>query len=124
MNTNDPIQFDEAPASWNTRFVTPEGFECQLTLRSESGLEVLDKAHGAIAYLLNTGCLPCTNGKSWTHNHAPGNDPSNGNGNGNDQDRSYCPIHQCSMRKWEKDGRVWFSHKVGDEWCTGKAKGK
>lgn len=124
MNTNDSIQFDEAPASWNTRFVTPEGFECQLTLRSESGLEVLEKAKGAIAHLLNTGCLPCTNGKYSNHNPIASSNSSNGNGNGHEQDRSWCPIHQCSMRKWEKDGRVWYSHKAGDQWCTGKEKSK
>ena len=25
----------EAPASWNTRFITPEGIECHITLRGE-----------------------------------------------------------------------------------------
>jgi len=124
MNTNDSTQFAEAPASWNTRYVTPDGFECQLTLRSESGQEVLEKAQGAIAHLLTTGCTPCTNGKSTNHNHSPNHDLSNGNGNGNDQDRIWCPLHQCPMKKWEKDGRTWYSHKVDGAWCNGKSKGK
>ena len=38
----------EAIASWNTRYITPEGFERQITLHGESGQEVLDKANGAI----------------------------------------------------------------------------
>ena len=27
-----PYTFEEAPASWNTRYLDPSGFECQLTL--------------------------------------------------------------------------------------------
>ena len=122
MTTNDSTQFAEAPASWNTRYLNPEGFECQLTLRSDSGLDVLNKAQGAINHLLKTGCTPCTNGKSGNHHDAPNPAPSSGNGNGNDQDRSWCPIHQCSMHKWEKGEQVWYSHKVDGVWCSGKAK--
>ena len=44
--------------------------------------------------------------------------PSNGNGNVH-----LCPIHNVEMRRWEKDGRVWFSHKTDDGgWCGGKSK--
>ena len=32
--------FSEAPASWNTRYLSPDGFICQLTLRGESGKEL------------------------------------------------------------------------------------
>jgi len=34
------LSFDEAPASWNTRYLDPNGFECQITLRGESGSEL------------------------------------------------------------------------------------
>jgi hypothetical protein len=30
------------------------------------------------------------------------------------------PIHECEMKRWEKDGRIWYSHKVDGKWCTGK----
>ena len=33
--------FTESPASWNTRYVTNDGFTCQLTLRAESGKDLL-----------------------------------------------------------------------------------
>ena len=49
----------EAPASWNTRYLNPEGFVCQITLRAESGRDLLEKANVAIAYLVETGCTPC-----------------------------------------------------------------
>jgi hypothetical protein len=38
------VLFTESPVSWNTRYLNPEGFECQFTLRGESGQEVLEKA--------------------------------------------------------------------------------
>jgi hypothetical protein len=34
---------------WNTRYVDPRGFECQLTLRAETCQDLLDKVKGAIA---------------------------------------------------------------------------
>jgi hypothetical protein len=44
-NHNGKINdFPEAPASWNTKYITPEGFECQITLRGDSGTELLEKA--------------------------------------------------------------------------------
>ena len=119
----------EAPASWNTRYVSPDGFECQLTLRGESGMDLLERVQGAISFLLKNGCKPCTNGKYGTHaSNGNGSHPLNqedtseADSNGNGTDRSYCPIHNVTMKKWEKNGRVWFSHKVGDQWCSGKAK--
>jgi hypothetical protein len=117
----------EAPASWNTRYLTPDGFECQLTLRGESGMDLLEKVQGAIAFLLKNGCTPSINIYSKPRpTPTPSNNGHNGSAeqsNGNDPDeRSFCPIHQCTMKRWEKDGRVWYSHKAGDQWCTGKAK--
>ena len=132
MTTNNTPKpdtlFPEAPASWNTKYVTPEGFECQLTLRGDTGQEILEKSHGAIAFLLKNGCTPCI--KSNSHSPANNGHDTNvsandqaANGNGN-QDRSWCPIHECTMKRWEKDGRVWFSHKINGDWCSGKVKSK
>ena len=116
----------EAPASWNTRYLTPEGFECQLTLRGESGLDLLEKVQGAIAFLLKSGCTPIAHSFSKPAFAAPSNNGHNGsaepsNGEAHDE-RAWCPIHNVTMKRWEKDGRVWYSHKAGDQWCTGKVK--
>lgn len=36
---------------------------------------------------------------------------------------SYCPIHKTMMKKYEKDGRSWYSHMVSEgNWCNGKTK--
>jgi hypothetical protein len=29
----------------------------------------------------------------------------------------WCSIHHKQFRKYEKDGKAWFSHKNGDSWC-------
>lgn len=35
-NSNEPSTTSlEAPASWNTRYTTPPGFVCQITLRAD-----------------------------------------------------------------------------------------
>ena len=122
---NGELLFSEAPASWNTRYVDPQGFECQLTLRAEKGLELLEKASSAISYLLNNGCIPYIysrgNGHSGTrkeNQHAGGNGSSN---NGGTDNSGWCPIHQCEMKRWDKNGKVWYSHKVDGGWCQGKS---
>jgi hypothetical protein len=120
----------EAPASWNTKYITPDGFVCQLTLRGENGRDLLEKANAAMAWLRESGYKPCDNFISRNHNCGSkveeASTKSNGNGNGNGSSNghaaNWCPIHQVEMRKWEKDGKIWFSHKVEGGWCTGKSK--
>jgi len=148
-STQSETQMAEAPASWNTRYISPEGFECQLTLRAESGSELLEKVNGAIegfecqltlraesgsellekvngaiGYLLANDCIPYTYNRGGYR--GPVNNKSKvakgGNNSGENQfdDPAWCPIHQCEMKRWEKDGRLWYSHKVDDDWCKGK----
>ncbi len=129
-NQNNDFLFSEAPASWNTRYVDPNGFECQFTLRAENGQDLLEKANSAIAYLLKHDCKPYSYNRNSYRAKKANRKPadsnkgsSNGNtGNQSSQDSSWCSIHECDMQRWEKDGRVWYSHKVDGEWCTGKAK--
>jgi hypothetical protein len=122
--------FPEAPASWNTRYVDPNGFECQITLRGETGSELLEKAANAINYLLKADCMPYSYrtplrqdaSKSDVNNskdQSNGTNGSNGN-NGANANPAWCPIHQCEMKRWAKEGRVWYSHKVDGKWCSGK----
>ncbi len=129
-NKNGLASFDEAPASWNTRYIDPNGFECQITLRGESGSELLERAASAIACLLKNGCLPYCYRLPSTRKETPPEEPVNppdsngtngGNGgNGKTGNPAWCPLHHCEMRRWEKDGRVWYSHKVDGGWCRGK----
>ena len=107
---NNDLLFSEAPASWNTRYIDPNGFECQFTLRNDNGLELLEKANSAIKHLLKNDCQPYS---------YRGNNRTN-NSKGQSNNAVICPIHDCEMRRWEKDGKVWYSHKVNGEWCNGK----
>jgi hypothetical protein len=103
-NVKPEAAFTEAPASWNTRYLTPEGFVCQITLRGENGKDLLDKAGIALSFLLEHGYLP-----DQKPNH-----------NGKHEGRQ-CPIHGCEMKRYEKDGHTWFSHKLQDgSWCRGR----
>jgi hypothetical protein len=114
--------FPEAPASWNTRYVDPNGFECQITLRGETGSDLLEKAANAINYLLKNGCVPYVyyrNGSRQTESKMEESKKEEGKGDGNDNP-ARCPIHQCEMKRWDKNGRVWYSHKADGEWCSGK----
>ncbi len=130
VKTNSVVT--EAPASWNTRYVTPDGFVCQITLRGDSGKDLLEKANVALTWLKENGYLPCENNSFRPRNSgskpktdSPANNnghSNNGNGNNRDHPAEFCPIHQCEMKKWEKDGRIWYSHKVDGGWCTGKSK--
>lgn len=120
----------EAPASWNTKYVTPDGFVCQLTLRGETGKDLLEKANAALTWLKENGFLPCenngfrlcNNGSKSDDNIQPIANSHSNNGNNNVHAANWCPIHQCEMKRWEKDGKIWFSHKAESGWCTGKSK--
>ena len=36
-------------------------------------------------------------------------------------DPGYCKIHGCAMKRHEKNGEAWYSHKAPDgSWCRGK----
>ena len=121
--------FPEAPASWNTKYVDPNGFECQITLRGETGSELLEKATIAISYLLKNGCKPFVYYRNGLHQAESKSNDGKKDGsqsNGNSEDNpAWCPIHETEMKKWSKNGKVWFSHKTEEGWCSGKpANGK
>ena len=114
--------FPEAPASWNTKYVDPNGFECQITLRGETGSDLLEKAANAINYLLKNGCTPYTYYRNGSQKVASKTEEIKTEAaKPDDKDNpAWCPIHECEMKRWDKDGRVWYSHKADGEWCRGK----
>ena len=117
---DEGLLFTEAPASWNTRYVDPDGFECQITLRAVSGQELLEKVNGAIAHLLDNDCTPYSYRGGYKSKANKASKDGNNKGDGHANNAAWCPIHECEMRLWEKDGRSWFSHKVNGDWCKGK----
>ncbi len=112
-NQTQAIPTSEAPASWNTRYLSPTGFVCQLTIRGDTGSELLEKATAALTKLQASGCQPHYNSYKAK---------SNGNGSADKTGPGWCAFHQVEMRRREKDGKVWYSHKDGEMWCKGKSK--
>ena len=95
----------EAPVSWNARYRSPQGFDCQLTLRGTDPAEVLKVGGDLMTRMAAAGCTP-TNG--------------HGGGNGNGGKPKVCAQHNAEMRRHEKNGQVWYSHKTADgQWCRG-----
>jgi len=110
--TIDPIAksevpYTEAPASWNTSYITPEGYVCRITLRGENGKDLLEKAGVALTFLMQHGCTP---EQKFPRNNKGG-------------ETKQCSIHKCNMRRYEKDGKSWFSHRADDgSYCYGTKK--
>jgi hypothetical protein len=108
----------EAPASANIKF-TLNGFDTMLTLRGDSGADLLPKLEAAMDWLAKKGATPTSNGHR--------NGGSNG-GNGQAETR-VCPVHHTPMKlRRGKGGDAWYSHKAvdpdtGEEyWCRGEQK--
>lgn len=113
INPKPDVLFTESPASWNVRYITEEGFPCMLTLRAESGRDLLEKAGSALTYLKEHNYLPDTGYRK------NGNGGNTGSGIG---DAKICPIHNSEMKRREKDGNVFYSHKTENGWCYGKVR--
>jgi len=106
-----PNTGQEAPASWNIRYRTAEGFDCQLTIRGATGGEVLTKATAAVTWLIEHNAQPDTWRAAAPPAAAPAPDPNA---------PDWCAIHGVQMKRHEKGGQVWYSHKTPDgSWCRG-----
>jgi len=111
--------FTEAPASWNVKYIM-NGFECMLTLRSTSGASLMPVTLSAIDWLKEHGAEPTritTQALNTQAASKPAEPPKLDDGS---VDPAWCAIHNCAMTRREKDGTVWYSHKVGDAYCKGK----
>ena len=91
----------EAPISVTIKFGL-RGFDTMLTIRGESGVEVLPKLQGALDWLQKAGAAPTTRG---------------GNGNAG---APLCPTHGTPMKR-SQHGSGWYCpQKVADDDGTGK----
>ena len=110
--------FAEAPASFNVRMQSPDGFDCMLTLRATSGAELLPKVGQVIEWAKANGYKPTVNG------HAAPKPEADGDALTDEKGKRYrvCEIHQARMyAKTGKDGQTWYSHQLADgTWCKGK----
>jgi hypothetical protein len=121
-NDNGTTLFTESPASWNTRYITPDGFTCQLTLRSDTGRDLLERANSALAYLREQNCIPFYGYQKYNDHQEESTQEKPDNQQSNN-DSVLCPIHLVDMRRYSKNGKSWYSHKLEDgSWCSGKPK--
>jgi len=99
----------EAPASATVRITSPNGYDWLFTIRDFTANDLFDKVKVIEGIFKNAGYYAEGHGYTAQTSSAPSED-----------DPAWCSIHNCEMKKYEKDGRTWYSHKVGDSWCKGK----
>ena len=112
MSENTTATFAEAPASFNVRMQSPDGFECQLTLRGTSGADLLPRVAQALEWAKAKGYRPIVNG--YVRGYALTDEKG--------KQYKMCETHQARMyAKTDQGGRTWYSHKLDDgTWCKGK----
>jgi len=116
--------FTEAPASFNVKAVSPQGFDIMLTLRDSDTASLMARVEGALDWLVKQKFTPTPQ----RYGGGNVNASQQAGGNGGDPDSKVCPVHHVAMRKREKHGETWWSHKAinpdtGEEyWCKGEAK--
>ncbi len=138
----------EAPYSVNFLARNPNGFEMQFTLRATGEDVLFERVESLTARLLQSGFEPI--GRSYSRSdsrppvaakvsEAPKAEPPpvpeaplfEDAWTGGEIDAevpqdspSWCSIHNVEMRRYERGGEVWYSHRVqgdrGEYWCKGK----
>ena len=89
------------------------GYTASLALEDDAGAVLLDKAGAVLEKLAALGAEPA---QAMARAAAPAEAQPV---------EKICPVHGAKMRKREKNGEVWYSHKAyspdGSEfWCRGK----
>lgn len=109
----EKMTFTDAPASLTIKCEV-QGYDTLFTLRAMTGAELVSKLPVVLDALEALGAEPTVR-----RQNGNGQD-STGNNHGGDP--TWCPIHNVQMKRREKDGDVWHSHKAPDgSWCRGKA---
>ena len=106
----------QAGAEFNVFFKTPAGFKAHLKLHGVSGRAVLEQSAGALLYLATHGFTPEYAAAPTAAEPTREDLPSDGTASA-----SFCTIHNCEMKRREKDNQVWYSHKISgtEDWCRG-----
>ena len=110
-NTNQ-----QAGVELNLFFKTTDGFKAHIKLHGEDSIDMLERGERAINWL---------NNKGWTPEYQPNDKPAEPSRDDLPADgtamATFCTIHNCEMKRREKDGQVWYSHKIAgtDDWCRG-----
>lgn len=115
-----PFSYSETVSTWSARYMSPAGYVCLLSLQADTGEAVLKKAEAAIAYLVETKCLPAINNPNAKMEETKPDAIAEEKQPSKVAD-SFCPIHKSVMKQWTKNGKTWYSHRVNGKWCRGVA---
>ena len=58
QQTTHAPTFNEAPASWNVRYLTSDGYDCQLTLRDMVAADLVKRIPACLDWLRENGAQP------------------------------------------------------------------
>jgi hypothetical protein len=99
---------EEAKSSWNTVYLSKEGFECQMTLRDEDEVNLGKRASKVVASITKSGGLPVRRKGSETNNTSasPEDDPTQQT-SPERREKTYVDengVRRCN--KWLKNGTV------------------
>jgi len=115
--TLQPGQLPEAPVSWTAKYISPEGFECLLTLRGADLASVMRQAKQATESMAKAGCKPAEHYRSAAQ--APGaGAPAQGTAPA--IQAPICPTHNKPMKR-NSHNNGWFCPvKIAENDGTGK----
>jgi hypothetical protein len=103
------LPLPEAPVSITLK-ATLNGYEVMVTLRGVDFASVKAQVQQA---------------SQWLSVQAPAQPPTQPPAQGKAQrahdDSPYCRAHKAVLKRYERNGQVWYSHKTADgRWCRGK----
>ncbi len=128
MTEQEKAKLAEAPASVNFYGVTARGWNMQFTLRDVDEFALMTRLGKFIIKLEEDFKIqPKPVGQQPASGAAPSQPaPPAATApvlDGGQPDPAWCAIHNVAMKRRERDGEVWYSHKLDDgNYCNGKAK--
>jgi hypothetical protein len=103
------VPLPEAPVSITLK-ATLHGHEVMVTLRGVDFASVKAQVEQASQWLsVQAPAQP------------PTQPPSQGTAQRAHEDSPYCHAHKAVLKRYERNGQVWYSHKLANgQWCRGK----
>jgi len=99
------VPLPEAPVSITLK-ATLHGHEVIVTLRGVDFASVKAQVEQA---------------SEWLSVQAPAQPPTHGKTQSAHEDSPYCHAHNAVLKRYERNGHVWYSHKLANgQWCRGK----
>ncbi|MFH1486187.1 MAG: hypothetical protein ABIH46_08960 [Chloroflexota bacterium] len=94
-STRKEVKMNEARSSWNTAYLSPEGFECQITLRDEDENVLRERIASVVAGIAEAGGIPLRRrafepeNSNSSHNGEPTQEKTYVDGNG---------VRRCNLK--------------------------